>query len=87
VVNYGAYTWPIVATACCAVAGVGIRCVILYLGLRIALRDVTGTDRFRIYREFAHAISAAIHPGGLWPWSWPRRGCPEKDPPGHGPRH
>lgn len=34
-----------------------LRCLVLFLGLRLALRDARLADRPRVYRDFAKALS------------------------------
>jgi hypothetical protein len=50
------YEWAFISgTASVAVAAM-FRCVVLLIGLRLALKGAPAADRTRIYREFARAL-------------------------------
>jgi hypothetical protein len=62
------YQWPFIAGGSCAVVALALRCVALFLGLRLALKEAPQADRLPIYREFARALAMRGHRDG------PRRG-------------
>jgi hypothetical protein len=66
-----AYLWSLVGAACGTVLVVALRCLTLFIGLRLALRGAPKTDRLAIFREFARALSIkspAEDPGAETRW-------------------
>jgi hypothetical protein len=51
-----AYLWPLVGVAGSTVVVTALRCVTLFVGLRLTLRGAPRTDRVAIYREFSRAL-------------------------------
>jgi hypothetical protein len=50
------YLWPLAAAAVGTVVS-GLRCLTLFIGLRLTLKKAPRADRLPIYREFARALS------------------------------
>ncbi len=48
---------PVVTAACVTLVTVGVRCLVLLIGLLTALSDAAQGDRPKIFREFARAAS------------------------------
>jgi hypothetical protein len=57
-----AYLWPLVTMAGGTVIVAALRCLTLFIGLRLALRGAPRADRAAIYREFARALSLKSRP-------------------------
>lgn len=57
-----AYLWPLVGAACGTVLVAALRCLTLFIGLRLALRGAPRTDRLAIFGEFARALSIKSRP-------------------------
>jgi hypothetical protein len=51
------YLWPLAAAAGGTVVS-GLRCLALFIGLRLTLKKAPSADRLPIYREFARALSS-----------------------------
>ena len=69
-----AYLWPLAGVAGGTVLVAALRCLTLFIGLRLALRGAPRTDRLAIYREFARALSLKSRPGESGteaPWTGP----------------
>jgi hypothetical protein len=49
--------WPLAGVACGTVVVAALRCLMLFIGLRLTLRGAPRADRLAIYREFACALS------------------------------
>jgi hypothetical protein len=52
------YMWPVYAALGGTTVIAGLRCLTLFIGLRLALRGAPKTDRAAIFREFARAVGA-----------------------------
>ena len=64
------YMWPIYVALGGTTVIAGLRCLTLFVGLRLALRGAPKTDRAAIFREFARAVGAR----------GPTRECGSKQP-------
>lgn len=52
-----AYLWPLVTMAGVTVVVAVLRCLTLFIGLRLTLNGARRDDRVEIYREFARALT------------------------------
>ena len=56
-----AYLWPLVTMTGGTLIVAALRCLTLFIGLRLTLNGAPRADRAAIYREFARALS--VRPG------------------------
>lgn len=50
------YEWAFITGAASAAVAAMFRCLVLLIGLKLALKDASAADRAQIYREFARAL-------------------------------
>lgn len=68
--------WPLMIVVGGAIGASMIRCLILFIGLRLTLKDSRPEDRSGIFREFARAV--AHRPAERWQTGVGRQTIPEK---------
>jgi hypothetical protein len=57
------YMWALAVTVGASMVIAGIRCLTLFIGLRLALKGASEADHLGIFREFACAVSARTNAG------------------------
>jgi hypothetical protein len=50
------YEWAFITGAASVAVAAMFRCLVLLIGLRLALKEASAADRVEIYREFARAL-------------------------------
>jgi hypothetical protein len=69
--------WPFsIVIGCCTVGASVVRCLFLFMGLVLTLREARPEDRPEIFREFARAV--AHRAAGPWQASKRRQLVPEE---------
>jgi hypothetical protein len=68
--------WPLMIVVGGAIGASMVRCLILFIGLRLTLKDARPEDRPGIFREFARAV--ANRPAGPWQTGKGSQTIPEK---------
>lgn len=68
--------WPLMIVVGGAIGASVVRCLVLFVGLRLALKGARPEDRSGIFREFARAV--AHRPAGPWQTSIDRRTMSEE---------
>lgn len=59
-----AYMWPLAMATGGTIIVAALRCLTLFIGLRLTLKDAPKAHRLPIYREFARALSVKGHTEG-----------------------
>lgn len=68
--------WPLVIVVGGAIGASVVRYLVLFIGLRLTLKDARPEDRSGIFREFARAV--AHRPVGPWQTGTRSKTIPEK---------